>query len=352
MPLADRADAQTPVPSAAAPLSAQTTAAVSSSPSRAWRWPILRFCRYQFVRVWAHLPNCIRQTRLGEELGRLIHYLVRELSDRQQYFATYFLRNRPELQLMCRLIAARPLGSAVRIAVLACSKGAEVYSIAWAIRTARPDLELHIEAVDISRDIVEFAERGIYSCATGEWNHHERHRSPSGSDAVARNTDLDQGSSIFERIEPAEFEQMFELTGVEASVRPWLRRGISWSAGDACDPGLAQRIGSHDIVVANRFLCHMPPALAERCLRNIATLVKPQGYLFVSGVDLNVRTKVAHSMGWNPVLDLIHEIHDGDCSIRQGWPLNYWALEPLRPGQRNWHLRYASAFQIGRDQDI
>jgi 2-polyprenyl-3-methyl-5-hydroxy-6-metoxy-1,4-benzoquinol methylase len=82
--------------------------------------------------------------------------------------------------------------------------------------------------------------------------------------------------------------------------------------------------------VANRFLCHMEPAAAERCLRNIARLVKPGGYLFVSGVDLDVRTRVARGMGWKPVMDLIREIHEGDPSSRDGWPVDYTGLEVPR----------------------
>jgi hypothetical protein len=76
--------------------------------------------------------------------------------------------------------------------------------------------------------------------------------------------------------------------------------------------------------VANRFLCHMHPEEAEECLCNLARLVKPGGYLFVSGVDLGVRTKVARELGWRPVTELISEIHEGDPSLRRGWPLEYW----------------------------
>ena len=53
-------------------------------------------------------------------------------------------------------------------------------------------------------------------------------------------------------------------------------------------------------MVANRFLCHMQPAEAETCLRRLAGLVNPGGYLFVSGVDLEVRTKVARECGCGP----------------------------------------------------
>ena len=73
----------------------------------------------------------------------------------------------------------------------------------------------------------------------------------------------------------------------------------------------------------------MAPADAEKCLRNIARLVGPGGYLFVSGVDLEVRTKVALDLGWKPVAELMAEIHDGDPSVRADWPLQWWGLEPL-----------------------
>jgi hypothetical protein len=91
----------------------------------------------------------------------------------------------------------------------------------------------------------------------------------------------------------------------------------------------------------------MEPAAAERCLRNIARLVEPNGHLFVSGIDLDVRTRLAQEMGLKPVADLIKEIHEGDPSLRQGWPLEYWGLEPFWDDRTDWKFRYASVFQIG-----
>ena len=64
-------------------------------------------------------------------------------------------------------------------------------------------------------------------------------------------------------------------------------------------------LGPQDMVVANNFLCHMDNLMAEKCLRNIARLVSPQGYLFVSGIDLDIRTKVAADLGWNPLQELL-----------------------------------------------
>jgi SAM-dependent methyltransferase len=140
---------------------------------------------------------------------------------------------------------------------------------------------------------------------------------------------------------------MFEVQGDQATVRPWLRNGITWQAGDAGDAELPARLGPQDIVVANRFLCHMVPTDAERCLRNIGRFVKPGGYLFVYGLDLDVRTKIALEGGWTPLKDSIREIHEGDDSLRNAWPLSYWGLEPLDDRRSDWQLRYASVFRIG-----
>src|SRR4030095_15800187 len=107
--------------------------------------------------------------------------------------------------------------------------------------------------------------------------------------------------------------------------------------------------GPQRLVVANRFLFHMEPAASERCLRSVARLVKPGGYLFVSGIDLDVRTKTARALGWNPVADLLREVHEGDVSLLNDWPLEYWALEPFQATRRDGMLRYATAFQLGVD---
>src|SRR5262249_24299185 len=128
---------------------------------------ILRPCLGAYVslnsRIWRHLPTSLQLLPPGQLFGRHVHWMVRRHAARKQYFGTFFLRNRPALELMRRLVDRRDNGYGVEIAVLACSKGAEVYSIAWALRSARPDLKFDIQAVDISQDILEFAERGVFS---------------------------------------------------------------------------------------------------------------------------------------------------------------------------------------------
>ena len=225
---------------------------------------------------------------------------------------------------MRRLAAEKANGSTLRIAVLACSIGAEVYSILWTIRSARPDLKVFVCAVDSSKEMLNFAEKGIYA--------------PNTCELVA--------SSIFERLTAHEMTEMFDWESDQARVKPWLRDGITWEVGDASAPELIRVLGPQDMVVASNFLCHMEPPAAENCLRNIAGLVKPGGYLFVSGVDLEVRAKVARELGWRPIPELIEQIHDGDPSVRGDWPWTWWGLEPLNRSRHDWQMRYAVAFRL------
>jgi chemotaxis methyl-accepting protein methylase len=278
--------------------------------------------------VWGIIPHRLQNRYPARAYGAWLQSLVRLIATREQYFGTFFLRNRPALELMRRLADAKAKNSTLRIAILACSAGAEVYSILWTIRSARPDLNVVVHAMDISQTILNFAKNGVYA--------------PDTSGLV--------GSSIFERLTAPEMEQMFDWSGDVAKIKPWLREGITWQLGDASSPELIRDLGTQDIVVANNFLCHMEPLAAESCLRNIAGLVDREGYLFVSGVDLDVRAKVARELGWRPMPELFEQIHDGDPSVRKDWPWRWWGLEPLDRSRQDWRTRYAAFFRVGRGE--
>ena len=90
--------------------------------------------------IWRHLPGSIAALRPVDSYGRFLHSLACLHADREMYLGTFFLRNRAELELIRRLsepIAAR---RPVKIAVLGCSNGAEVYSIRWALRSIEPNV--------------------------------------------------------------------------------------------------------------------------------------------------------------------------------------------------------------------
>jgi len=277
--------------------------------------------------IWQRLPAQVLALRAVQAYGRWLHSIISRNADREMYLGTLFLRNRPALELMRRFAAEKPRGSTMQIAVLGCSVGVEVYSILWTLRRARPDLKVVVDAVDISPEVLAIGEEGAYGPQISAMVH----------------------QSIFEGLTEAELCEMFDWGGAaQGEVKPWLREGISWRLGDAGDPRLVEELGPKDLVVANNFLCHMDAPSAERCLRNFAQLASPGGYLFVSGVDLDVRTSVALDLGWEPVPELMAEIHDGDRLVRADWPLHWWGLEPLDRRKPDWQVRYASAFQIGR----
>ncbi len=274
-------------------------------------------------RLWDNLPSSITALSAIRLYGNFLHMLARIQGVRAQAFSTCFLRNRPELELIRRLLEERTKGDALRVTVLGCSTGAEAYSVAWRIRSARPDLKLILHAVDISKQAVEVAKCGVYSLTA----------SPLTSTRVC------------DGMTTAEMEELFHQDGDVLTVKSWIREGIRWHVGDAGESETVDALGPQDMVVANNFLCHMDAAEAERCLRNISRLVSPDGYLFVSGIDLDVRTKVACDLGWKPLQELFDEIHEGDPYLRRYWPCQYGGLEPLDRRRPDWRIRYAAVFQ-------
>jgi chemotaxis methyl-accepting protein methylase/mannose-6-phosphate isomerase-like protein (cupin superfamily) len=274
--------------------------------------------------LWNKLPASF--TALGpiRSYGHFLHMLARMHGVRAQALSTFFLRNRPELELIKRLVEQRTPAGTLRVAVLGCSTGAEVYSIAWRIRSARPDLKLILHAVDISKRAVEVGRCGVYRLVAPQ----------------VTNAD------IFERMTGAEIEELFDRNGDVLTVKSWIKEGIDWHVGDVGESETFDALGPQDIVVANNFLCHMDAPTAERCLRNIARLVSPHGHLFVSGVDLDIRTKVAADLGWHPLQELLEEIHGGDPCMNALWPCHYAGLELLNKSRKDWRVRYASAFQL------
>lgn len=304
-------------------------------PNGSWRRRILRWRIFGKSPVtaflianqygWKMLPSGLTTLGPVQQYGEFLHRLGRAHATRGQAFSTLFLRNRPALELLRKIATLKGQSATVRVAVLGCSTGAEVYSIAWAIRGGQADLKLALQALDLSKEAVEVGASGRYS------------------QTKAKVTD----SNVFERITPAEIEAIFDRDGDEFVVKPWLRDGITWRVGDACSTELLDVLGAQDIVIASNFLCHMDDAAAEACLRNIGSLVAPGGYVMAVGVDLDVRSAVATALGWTPVQELLEEIHRGDRIMTDLWPCHYAALEPFNKRRPDWRHRYAAAFRLG-----
>jgi len=277
--------------------------------------PLKYLCMQLGQFVWRHVPRCLVESRPGMKCGRWIHERARRQS-RAQAIRTCFFRNRPEIAAIGQLAASRKADAPLAVAVLGCSRGAEVYTLVHTLRTARPDLPRTVHGVDISEDVLAVAREALYT--------------PDGREL--------QG------VTPEEHAAVFDEEPGGLRVKPHLREGITWLQADVRSPALRERLGAQDIVIANRFLCHMAPAEAEHCLRNILGLLRSGAALFVSGVDLDVRSRVTHEHGLEPLGD-IEALHEGDATLREGWPWQYWGLEPIDRTRPDWRRYYASAFR-------
>jgi chemotaxis methyl-accepting protein methylase len=89
------------------------------------------------------------------------------------------------------LIDQRPKNDTLKVAVLGCGTGVEAYSMAWRIRSGRPDLKLILHAVDISKQAVECGECGRYSLVGPQLT----------------------GTDIFERMNDKEITELFDRDG-------------------------------------------------------------------------------------------------------------------------------------------
>jgi SAM-dependent methyltransferase len=266
---------------------------------------------------WNGLPRGVPSWKLTQALGRRIHRRACRVQARGGGCYTRFFRNLPQLELLRDLVLERPRGVPVKIVSLGCSTGAELYSALWMIQTARPEQEVQALGIDSSETCIEAAARGVYPLRVIE---------------VAG-------------ISETSYEGLFTREGKTLRVQDWLKKAVTWSIGDVCSSDVAARFGLHDVVIANHFLVQMRPGRAAACLRNLARLVAPDGYLVVSGVDLDVRSPVLRELGFVPVTARCEEIHAAE-DVHTAWPLRFWGLEPMDRRRQDWPSRYTSIFRL------
>jgi chemotaxis methyl-accepting protein methylase len=231
---------------------------------------------------------------------------------------TSFRRYPPLLLTIADLIKGAPHGDTVRLCVMGCSTGAELYSVLWASRKARSDLKFVAVGVDLSTPAVEKGKAGRYS---------------------PEDKELSGFSKEF-------WPEMFDISQSDLTIKKSLREGIKWVVGDVRDDALLAQLGFQDIVIANNFLIFMKEREATNCLRKIVKLVKPGGLLLCRGVDLDVRERVAQQLCLRPISLRIEELHEINARERRGWPWEYWGLEPLDKARKDWARRYATIFQV------
>ena len=185
------------------------------------------YCMRVGRRIWRCLPEWSHHLPPVRWYGMQLHAVVKRAAKRDQNHSTFFFRNRAELHLLLRLADQEKHDGALKIAVIGCSKGAEVYSIAGALHLTRPDLRFSVCAVDISEEILEFAKEGVYFTEDHDEDRAEAARSGPDSETVIYHTVRDQwGTSLFERVTPIEMATLFERKDNCIRVKPWLKKDI------------------------------------------------------------------------------------------------------------------------------
>jgi chemotaxis protein methyltransferase CheR len=266
--------------------------------------------------LWNGLPQPVRSWTPTRALGRRIHRRACRIQARGGACYTRFFRNVPQLEFIRDLVLEMPPGVPVKIASIGCSTGAELYSALWMIRRARPAQAIQALGIDREEECVQAASRGVYPFRVVE---------------VAGMSETS-------------YERLMTREGKTLVVQDWMKEAVTWAVGDACSSDLPARFGLHDVVIANNFLFAMSPERAESCLRNLTRLVAPNGYLVVSGVDLDLRSRILGELGFLPVTARCEDIHTAE-DVHTAWPLRFWGLEPIDRTRQEWPARYTTVFR-------
>lgn len=272
--------------------------------------------------LWRRLPAALLLTRPFLVLGKIIHKTISQI-DRAfgRYHCectwTRFLRNQPLLEVLRDLAALYPAGSVLKVASVGCSTGAELYSLLWLIRSARPDLRIEASGIDISQSVIAKAEAGIFSRSDAELSW----------------------------LSETEIASFFDEKSGRLMVKSFLRHNVSWRVADVMHPALPDILEPQDFLLANNFMGPFREKDAEKCLYNLSRLVKAGGYLVSSGLDTDLRTRWMKSQGYIPITTRVEEVHFGDRSMLD-WPWKRWGVEPLEKTRTGWAARYAIVFQI------
>lgn len=241
---------------------------------------------------------------------------------------TCFLRAPAQLDLLCGPILThlgRP--SRLNITLLACSNGAEPYTISsWLLRNA-PGMDFHIRASDLHPEMVERARRATYT------RDEVLHSDYITEDFIKATFDERDGAFV---------------------IRSAVRDRVSFSTASLLDrEDLLKQFGQAPLVIAQNVLFHLEPAMAQLALRNLADLTTAGGVLLVEGMDLDLREKATERLGLEPFTENQQRIHEETrIHTPARWWRYYWGTEPYMALRRNALRRYATAFKRGREVSL
>jgi chemotaxis protein methyltransferase WspC len=182
-----------------------------------------------------------------------------ELIDAVVVGETWFFRDAGAFAALADLArqecAKRAAGASLRLLSLPCSTGEEPYTMAMALLDAGlPPPQFHVDAVDVSERLLARARNGTY------------------------------GRSSFRGADVEFRERHFDAVPGGHRIRDRVRQQVTFRQGNliALDPAAAER---YDFVFCRNVLIYFDAATQDLALRNVASLLKPEAYLFVGAAE-------------------------------------------------------------------
>lgn len=211
-------------------------------------------------------------------------------------------------------------GERLEILLLACSSGAEVYTIASWLMQQLPGLNFHIHASDLHDELVDYARAGKYK-----------------PDEVLHSEYINQPFI------DATFEQ---VSGGDYVVRSEIRARTSFRQANLLDgDGLRKHFSKAPLVIAQNVLFHLSPSQATTALENLVTLMMPRAVLLLEGMDLGLRSELTARHSLRPLPTDARQIYaETRVHTPRDWWNYYWGTEPYNPFHPDRERRYTTIF--------
>ncbi|MFZ3064381.1 MAG: CheR family methyltransferase [Nitrospirota bacterium] len=250
------------------------------------------------------------------------HRMVLLLSNRNNSTFTGFLRLPTQFEALTgpviNFLLKDGMTKSLKITVIGCSNGAEVYTIASVLKNRLPKLMFAINAYDIDKEMISKARTACYQ-------QQEVFNNKVITDTFINSTfNIEKGLYIVKK-------------DIACLVR--------FDVVDVLNSNLKGITGISDIVFAQNFIFHMRRKTAKAAFNNVCSILNSKAVLFIDGIDIDIRLKLAKRNNLEPLEYKIEEIHNEAMMARGvGWPYSYWGLEPFSMSDKDWKRRYSTIF--------
>jgi chemotaxis protein methyltransferase CheR len=240
----------------------------------------------------------------------------------QSHTYTCFYRTPSQLEALAgpvlEYLGGPPKDRPLEIVVLACSNGAEAYTMASYLTQHLPNLDFRITAADLHQEMVEYGRAGSY---------------------------LSEEALQSEFIDGEFVTRTFDKVGERYVVKPEIRAKVAFKQGNLLDEGLAAQFSSADVVTAQNVLFHLKPRDAKKAFENLIKILKPRSALLIDGMDQPLRVALTRAHGLEPLSYKARAIYnESRIHTPVDWWRYYWGSEPYSPLRRDRKRRYGTIF--------